>query len=39
MQMICASQFVTLVLVSVTATLSPLGVVQAKELKWTPGPL
>jgi hypothetical protein len=36
--MICASQFVTLVLVSVIATLSPLGVVQAEKLKWTPGP-
>jgi len=38
MQMICASRFVTLVLVSVFVTLSPLGVVQAEELKWTPGP-
>jgi hypothetical protein len=38
MQMICASQFVTLVFVSVIANLSPLGVVQAEELKWTPGP-
>jgi hypothetical protein len=38
MQMSCASQFVTLVCVSVIATLSPLGVVQAEELTWTPGP-
>jgi hypothetical protein len=38
MQMISASQFVMVVLVSVIATLSPLGVVQAEELKWTPGP-
>jgi hypothetical protein len=38
MQLTCARQFVMLVLVSVIATLSPLDVVQAEELKWTLGP-
>ncbi len=37
MQMIRTRHFVILVLVSLIATLSPLGVAQAEDWKWTPG--